>query len=145
MKRINVASGAPWEDRVGYSRAVRVGDRIHVTGTTATLPGGGHAGDGDAYVQSRQALDNIARALASLGASLDDVVRTRLYVTDIERDQQAVGRAHAELLGHVRPATSMVEVSRLIERWMLVEIEADAVLGVTETEWRTVEASHPSR
>lgn len=138
MKRTNLSSGTPWEPRVGYSRAVRVGDRIHVTGTTATLRGGGHVGDGDAYAQTRRALQNVAEALAGLGASLADVVRTRLYVTDIARDWQAVGRAHAELLGGVRPATTMVEVSRLIENWMLVEVEADAVLGVTAVESRTL-------
>ncbi len=131
MKRTNVSSGAKWESIVGYSRLVRVGDRIYVTGTTATTPEGGRVGDGDAYAQAYQALRNIERALGQVGGTLRDVVRTRLFVTDIRRDWEAVGRAHAELLGAVRPATSMVEVARLIEDWMLVEIEADAVLGAT--------------
>jgi enamine deaminase RidA (YjgF/YER057c/UK114 family) len=107
---------------------VRVGDHIYVTGTTATLPEGGHI-DGDAYTQACQALRNIERALGQVGATLKDVVRTRLFVMDIQRDWQAVGRAHAEFLGDVKPATSMVQVARLIEDWMLVEIEADAVAG----------------
>ncbi len=128
MKRLRVSTGTPWEPLVGYSRLVRAGDLIFVTGTTATLPGGGHV-EGDAYAQARQALLNIQAALAQAGATLDDVVRTRIYVVDIVRDWRAVGRAHAELLGQVRPATSMVEVRRLIEDWMLVEIEADAVVG----------------
>jgi len=128
-ERILVSSGTPWEPIAGYSRAVRAGDAVHVTGTTATLREGGHVGDGDAYVQARQALANIAWALGQAGSSLDDVVRTRIYVIDIARDWRAVARAHAEALGHVRPATTMVEVRRLIEDWMLVEIEADALVG----------------
>lgn len=126
--RTAVSSGAKWEDLVGYARAVRVGDLVWVTGTTATLPGGGHVA-GDAYAQAAQCLANIERALAQLGASLADVVRTRMFVTDIERDWQAVGRAHAERFARVRPATTMVEVRRLIEPWMSVEIEADAFVG----------------
>ena len=123
-----MASGTPWEAIVGYSRLVRAGAHVYVTGTTATLPEGGHTGDGDAYAQTVQALRNIERALAEVGASLGDVVRTRLYVIDIRRDWQAVGRAHAELLGTARPATTMVEIAGLIEDWTLVEVEADAVL-----------------
>jgi enamine deaminase RidA (YjgF/YER057c/UK114 family) len=125
---MRVASGTPWEDEVGYSRLVRVGNQIVVTGTTATLPGGGHEG-GDAYAQTTQIGRNIEWALAQVGASIGDVVRTRIYVIDIRRDWQAVGRAHREIFGAVRPATSMVEVSRLIADWMLVEVEADAVIG----------------
>jgi enamine deaminase RidA (YjgF/YER057c/UK114 family) len=125
---MRVASGTPWEDEVGYSRLVRVGNQVVVTGTTATLPGGGHV-DGDAYAQAVQIGRNIEWALAQVGASIGDVVRTRIYVTDIRRDWQSVGRAHREIFGAVRPATSMVEVSRLIADWMLVEIEADAVIG----------------
>lgn len=128
-RRLNVSSGAKWEAVVGYSRLVRAGDHVYVTGTTAWLPGGGRAGDGDAGAQARQAIRNIERALAEAGAGLPDVVRTRIYVVDIRRDWEAVGRAHAEFFGAVRPATTMVEVSRLIEDWMLVEIEADAVIG----------------
>jgi enamine deaminase RidA (YjgF/YER057c/UK114 family) len=126
MERRNVASGAPWEAVVGYSRLVRIGPHIWVTGTTATLPEGGHTGDGDAYAQAAQIIRNLERALAEVGAGLEHVVRTRMFVTDIRRDWEAVGRAHAEAFGAIRPATTMVEVSRLIADWMLVEIEADA-------------------
>jgi enamine deaminase RidA (YjgF/YER057c/UK114 family) len=133
MERIRISSGAPWEAIVGYSRLVRVGAHVYVTGTTATLPEGGHTGDGDAYAQTIQALRNIERALAKVGATLADVVRTRLFVTDIRGDWQAVGRAHSELLGTVRPATTMVEVSRLIDDWMLIEVEADAVIASAAT------------
>lgn len=129
MSRTRISTGTPWEPLVGYSRAVRDGRQVFVTGTTATLPQGGHAGDGDAYVQARQALANIGAALERAGSSLRDVVRTRIFVTDIARDWPAVGRAHAEALGDVRPATTMVQVARLIEDWMLVEIEADALVG----------------
>lgn len=126
--RQRYSSGTPWEPKVGYSRAVRAGQTVFVTGTTATTDGGGHV-DGDAYAQARQALKNIVTALAALGAKPGDVVRTRIYVTNIERDWEAVGRAHAELFREVLPATTMVEVSRLIAPWMLVEIEADAVVS----------------
>ena len=137
MKRVQVSSGTKWEPRVGYSRLVCVGAQIFVTGTTATLPGGGHL-RGGALMQARQAIANIRRALRAVGADLADVVRTRIYVTDIARDWQAVGRAHAEAFADVRPATTMVEVSRLIEAWMLVEIEADAVAGARRTERKTL-------
>ncbi len=120
-------SGAPWEAVVGYSRAVRAGAHVYVTGTTATLPGGGQV-EGDAYAQALQAMTNVVSALAAVGARVDDVVRTRMFVTDIAGDWRAVGRAHAEVFGAVRPATTMVEVRALIEPWMRVEVEADAVL-----------------
>ena len=128
VTRTLISTGTPWEPVVGYSRLVKVERQIFVTGTTATLPSGGHAGEGDAYAQALQCLRNIESALAQVSAGLAHVVRTRLLVTDIRRDWRAVGRAHAELLGSVRPATTMFEVSRLIEDWMLVEIEADALL-----------------
>ena len=128
MPRMNISSGTPWEAVVGYSRAVRVGDHVYVSGTTASAEDGSVQGVGDAYAQTIYILKKIEGALAQAGATLGDVVRVRMFVTDISRWEE-IGRAHGEFFAHIRPVSTMVEVSKLISPEHLIEIEVDAVIG----------------